>query len=149
MQSHSGWSLVSACFFPTLLSRVSLCFSGSWSCKGRAPPQTSPRRSRKPSLLWVLARLPHIRLGGASLIAVSGLFFFSLCALLTLSKKTTLQFYFAFIHPPSAPRLSLSLGSSAGSADAGVCEENHRSGRIQDGLEEHTHAHTRADAMTG
>lgn len=45
--------------------------------------------------------------------------------------------------PPSAPRLSLSLGSSAGSADAGVCEENHRSGRIQDGLEEHTHTRRR------
>lgn len=35
---------------------VFFCFSESWSCKGRAQPQTLPRRSRKQSLLWVLAR---------------------------------------------------------------------------------------------
>lgn len=34
---------------------LSLCLSESWSCRGRALPQTSPRRSRRQSLLWVLA----------------------------------------------------------------------------------------------
>lgn len=34
---------------------VFICFSESWSCKGRAQPPTLPRRSRKQSLLWVLA----------------------------------------------------------------------------------------------
>lgn len=34
---------------------LSLCLSESWSCRGRAQPQTSPRRSRRQSLPWVLA----------------------------------------------------------------------------------------------
>lgn len=60
-------------------------------------------------------------------------------SLSSLCLKTFLLFYFAHPHPSSS--LSFSLGSDAGSADAGVCEENHRSGGIQDGWG-NTHTYT-------
>lgn len=128
---------------------LSLCLSESWSCRGRALPQTSPRRSRRQSLLWVLACWNTV-------LCVWGIidhcFWVQLSSLWThdwISPEklpTILSWFCSLSNPPLPSCLAyffFSLGSSAGSADAGVCEENHRSRRIQDGWEyTHTHAHT-------
>lgn len=138
------WTPVGDCW---CLLCVFLCFSESWSCKGRAQPQTLPRRSRRQSLPCVLALTCNhtvIRCAWGIIDHCFWVLLSSLCL------KTSLLFYFALLHPSSSSSSSpsFSLGSSAGSADAGVCEENHRSRRIQDGWgNTHTHIHT--DATTG
>lgn len=48
----------------------------------------------------------------------------------SLCWKNFIYFFSFSSTPPPSYSYSFSLGSSAGSADAGICEENHRSGRI-------------------
>lgn len=125
------------------LFSVSVCFSESWSCRGRARPRTLPRRNRRQSLQWVRTLTCNHTVYRGSLIIVSR--FSSPRLKISLLSYSILVSLLPSPSPSSPPSSSssFSLGSSAGSADAGVCEENHRSGRIQDGWENtHTHNHT-------
>lgn len=119
---------------------VFICFSESWSCRGRAQPQTLPKRNRKQSPPWVLTHTD------TQLSVTRVWHYWSLLVgsahLTLLGKKNKLLFlFFLSSTPPPSYSYFFSLGSLAGSADAGICEENHRSGGIKDGWE-NTHTHT-------